>query len=93
MSYHNLRGFGAEFGAASDQFDAGLTDAAGAPDAQMRNQKLEQWQTAPLARLAHPHEEHLLLLMVAFGAASGDLGRRIFSDRVMGVTVSAYPFG
>jgi aromatic ring-opening dioxygenase catalytic subunit (LigB family) len=93
MSYHNLRGFGPDFGAASGQFDAWLTDAVGAPSAQTRNQKLEHWLTAPHARLAHPREEHLLPLMVASGAAGEDLGRRIFTDRVMGVTVSAYQFG
>src|ERR1022692_2143586 len=52
MSYHNLRGFGGEVGETSDQFDAWLTDAVCAPDAQTRNQKLQQWQTAPNARLA-----------------------------------------
>jgi hypothetical protein len=30
---------------------------------------------------------------VAAGAAGDDVGRRTFSDRVMGVTVSAYRFG
>jgi len=59
---------------------------------QARNQKLEPWQTAPYARLAHPREEHLLSLMGASGAAGEDLARRIFTDRVMGVTVSAYRF-
>ena len=93
MSYHNLRGFGTEFGAASDQFDAWLADAVCAPSAQMRNQKLEHWQAAPHARLAHPREEHLLPLMVASGTAGEHLGHRIFTDRVMGVTVSAYRFG
>lgn len=93
MSYHNLRGFGDEFGPASDQFDAWLTDAVCSPDAETRNQRLEQWETAPHARLAHPREEHLLPLMVASGAAAKELGRRVFSDRVMGVAVSAYRFG
>jgi aromatic ring-opening dioxygenase catalytic subunit (LigB family) len=93
MSYHNLRGFGAQFGPASDEFDAWLTAAVCAPDAETRNQKLGQWNTAPHARLAHPREEHLLPLMVASGAAGDDLGRRTFTDRVMGVTVSAYRFG
>ena len=93
MSYHNLRGFGDQFGPASDEFDEWLTSAVCAGDAESRNSKLKQWQTAPHARLAHPREEHLLPLMVAAGAAGEDLGRRIFSDRVMGVTVSAYQFG
>jgi aromatic ring-opening dioxygenase catalytic subunit (LigB family) len=93
MSYHNLRGFGEQVGPASDEFDQWLTGAVCAPEAKVRNQKLERWQTAPRARLAHPREEHLLPLMVAAGAAGHDVGRRIFSDRVMGVTVSAYRFG
>jgi aromatic ring-opening dioxygenase catalytic subunit (LigB family) len=93
MSYHNLRGFGDQFGAASDEFDAWLTDAVCTPDPTARNQKLEQWETAPHARLAHPREEHLLPLMVAAGAAGEALGRKVFSDRVMGVTVAAYQFG
>lgn len=93
MSYHNLRGFGDQFGPASDEFDEWLTGTVCAPDAESRNGRLKQWQTAPHARLAHPREEHLLPLMVASGAAGEDLGRRIFNDRVMGVSVSAYQFG
>jgi aromatic ring-opening dioxygenase catalytic subunit (LigB family) len=93
MSYHNLRGFGDQFGPASDEFDEWLTGAVCAAEAAVRNQKLQQWQTAPHARLAHPREEHLLPLMVAAGAAGDDVGHRMFSDRVMGVTVSAYRFG
>jgi aromatic ring-opening dioxygenase catalytic subunit (LigB family) len=93
MSYHNLRGFGEQFGAASDEFDEWLSNAVCAPSSEFRNQKLRQWQTAPHARLAHPREEHLLPLMVATGAAGEDFGRKVFSDRVMGVTVSAYQFG
>ncbi len=93
MSYHNLRGFGDQFGPASDEFDKWLSDAVCAPGADLRNEKLQQWQSAPHARLAHPREEHLLPLTVAAGAAGDDLGEKIFSDRVMGVTVSAYRFG
>lgn len=93
MSYHNLRGFGDQFGAASDEFDEWLTNAVCSSSSELRNQELQQWQAAPHARLAHPREEHLLPLMVAAGAAGADLGRKIFSDRVMGVTVSAYRFG
>lgn len=92
MSYHNLRGFGAKYGDASNEFDAWLTKAVTAPDPE-RDEHLIHWTQAPHARLAHPREEHLLPLMVAAGAAGEDLGRRIFSDRVMGVVVSAYQFG
>ncbi len=91
MSYHNLRGFGPAFSEASDQFDAWLTEAVG--DAKTRNKKLSEWQRAPAARVAHPREEHLLPLMVAAGAGGEDPGSRAFSDRIMGVTTSAYRFG
>jgi aromatic ring-opening dioxygenase catalytic subunit (LigB family) len=93
MSYHNLRGFDPAFSAASDQFDAWLTEAAGAPDARTREEELRQWQRAPAARVAHPREEHLLPLMVAAGAGGKDLGSKAFTDRIMGVTTSAYRFG
>jgi len=91
MSYHNLRGFGPAFSEASDQFDAWLTDAVG--DAKTRDEKLGEWQRAPAARVAHPREEHLLPLMLAAGAAGEDPGSRAFSDRIMGVTTSAYRLG
>ena len=93
MSYHNLRGFGDSFSQESDEFDAWLTAAATAPDPAKREELLKHWAQAPHARLAHPREEHLLPLMVAAGAAGTDTGRRVFSDRVMGVTVSAFQFG
>ncbi len=93
MSYHNLRGFGASYGDASNEFDTWLTHAVTAPDAVERNTRLKHWTQAPHARLAHPREEHLLPLMVAAGAAGKDVGHRTFSDRVMGVVISAYQFG
>jgi aromatic ring-opening dioxygenase catalytic subunit (LigB family) len=63
------------------------------PDA--RTRALTHWEQAPDARLCHPPraEEHLLPLMVAAGAALGDAGRCVFSDRVMQTTVSAFRFG
>ena len=93
MSYHNLRRFGVENNADSDRFDAWLGETVCAADASVRNDGLRAWQRAPAAREAHPREEHLLPLMVVAGAAENDPGERIFSDRVMGATVSAYRFG
>lgn len=93
MSFHNMRGFGdPRFGPVSDQFDAWLTQTVEAPAAE-RDQGLARWADAPAGRLAHPREEHLLPLMVAEGAAGGDPGGRVFSDRAMDVTLSAYRFG
>ena len=94
MSYHNMRGLmSGRVLPESDQFDAWLTETVCASDPKVRNEKLKQWQSAPAARDAHPREEHLLPLMVAAGAAGNDVGSRIFTDRVMGATVSAYQFG
>lgn len=93
MSYHNMGGFGRDGGAASDQFDAWLTKAVCELDPKVRNEKLRQWSVAPGGREAHPREEHLLPLMVAAGAAGTGLGKKVFTDRVMNVTVSAFQFG
>lgn len=38
-------------------------------------------------------EEHLLPLMLAAGAATDDTGAKVFSDRVMETTLSAFRFG
>ena len=95
MSFHNMRGYGdPRFGPISDQFDEWLTQAVEAPLAQ-RSAALLNWAQAPSARLCHPprQEEHLLPLMVAAGAAPGDQGRKVFSDRVMETTLSAFVFG
>jgi aromatic ring-opening dioxygenase catalytic subunit (LigB family) len=94
MSYHNMRGFGmAASTPASDVFDAALSEAVCRPQAQSRNERLEDWQSLPYARDCHPREEHLLPLMVVAGAAGDDQGERIFSDHVMNTAVSAFRFG
>ena len=93
MSYHNLRLFGPTGGPASDRFDAWLNEVVTHPDPTVRDAMLRDWEAAPNARTVHPREEHLLPLMVAAGAAGDDLGERIYGERVMGLTVSAYRFG
>ncbi len=95
MSFHNMRGYGdARYAPISDVFDAWLTHAVEAPP-QERDQLLAHWDKAPEARSCHPPgaEEHLLPLMTVAGAAGNDVGRRVFSDRVMETTISAYTFG
>jgi aromatic ring-opening dioxygenase catalytic subunit (LigB family) len=93
MSYHNLREMGRDVRSIADQFDAWLTDAVCAPTAAARAERLSRWQQAPGARRAHPREEHLIPLMVAAGAGGEDLGRKVFTDYVLGTTVSAFQFG
>jgi 4,5-DOPA dioxygenase extradiol len=95
MSFHNMRLMGGGAEAASDAFDAALTEAATDPDPARRDARLAAWETLPYARIAHPprREEHLLPLMVAAGAGGDDPGRHVFRDRVIGWTVSGYRFG
>lgn len=94
MSYHNMRGLmgGADPARDSLAFDSWLGDACTAEPA-ARSRLLADWEQAPAARRSHPREEHLLPLMVAAGAGGGDPGRRVFQDRVLGATVSAFAFG
>ena len=96
MSYHNLREFFADnptSNRAAEEFDRWLHDAVTEPDADVRASKLTAWSQAPGARASHPTPEHLLPLMVAAGAAGHDLGRRTYSDRLMGKAVSGFQFG
>lgn len=94
MSYHNLRmlfsGHGNE---AAQAFDDWLVAAATDPDPERRNAALRVWQTAPHARDCHPDEEHLIPLMVAAGAAGGDVGRHVYGEHLAGKAVSAFQFG
>ncbi|ARU05691.1 dioxygenase [Comamonas serinivorans] len=94
LSYHNLRAFGPPGHAASQAFDAWLSEAVQQPQAE-RDARLRAWTDAPAARLAHPREEHLLPLMVAAGAAGADVGRHSYHQRdfMGGLTVSSYRFG
>jgi aromatic ring-opening dioxygenase catalytic subunit (LigB family) len=95
MSFHNMRGYGdPRFGPVSDVFDEWLVATIESP-ADVRRARLVDWAQAPQARLCHPPgaEEHLIPLMVAAGAAGADAGRRVFSDRVLETTLSAFRFG
>jgi len=91
MSWHNMRGFTPDFTERSITFDAWLEGAVANPP--RREAELIHWDAAPYGRDAHPREEHLLPLMVAAGAASGEPGRIAFRDQVMNVVVSAVEFG
>lgn len=94
MSYHNLRLMGPAAHAPSQQFDAWLEEALGAPPAE-RRRRLARWSEAPAARIAHPREEHLLPLHVALGAAGEESAVRIQHDTAFlgTMVVSSYRFG
>lgn len=95
MSFHNMRGYGdARYTAPSQAFDAWLSAAVEAePGA--RSAALNDWAGAPFAHHCHPagHEEHLIPLMVAAGAAGRDRGRQVYTQLVMQTQLSAYRFG
>jgi len=94
MSFHNMRAYGnPQYGPVSDAFDDWLTKAIEASP-QERHRLLAQWEQAPGARQCHPPraEEHLIPLMTVAGAAGDGAGRKVFFDRVMETTLSAYVF-
>jgi aromatic ring-opening dioxygenase catalytic subunit (LigB family) len=93
MSYHAMQGFGTPEGArAATAFDDWLCEVLDAEPAS-RSNALRAWSRAPGARESHPREEHLMPLMVVAGAGRDDRGRCLFSDEIMGVTISAFAFG
>ena len=91
MSFHNLRSLGDP--AATDpsrRFDDWLGNAAAQMPSE-RDRQLTHWASAPAARASHPREEHLIPLMVAAGASSGQ-GHRIFNGLVTGTMISGFRF-
>ncbi len=92
MTYHNLRAFGPRSAPVAEAFDAWLREAATADPAQ-RDQLLTEWSHAPMARAAHPREEHLLPLRVIAGAAGADRGTVAYNGTFGGLRLSAYHYG
>ncbi|MCC2971983.1 class III extradiol ring-cleavage dioxygenase [Massilia sp. IC2-476] len=94
LSFHNLRQFGPSGAAASKAFDGWLqqTMTLAPPE---RTAALLRWETAPMARAAHPREEHLLPLMVALGAAEQEPAACVYheEDFFGSLTVSSFRFG
>ncbi len=94
FSFHNLAlMFNGRGHAPSVAFDAWLQDALPAPEG--RAQRLQGWEQAPAARVAHAREEHLLPLMVAAGAAENEAGQCCYHeiDYISGITASSFRFG
>lgn len=95
LSYHNLRAFNAAGQAASQQFDGWLQNTLCNLPPEQRARQLENWQSAPAARAAHPREDHLLPLMVALGTAQQEAGTCVFhqKDFMGALSVSSFRFG
>ena len=94
QTYHNMGGFMGGSGRvdpAAEAFDAWLREAM--TDGATRDRSLIAWEQAPGARQAQPHEDHLLPLMVAAGAASGEPGRTAFHGHAFGKPISGFRFG
>ncbi|WP_420606380.1 DODA-type extradiol aromatic ring-opening family dioxygenase [Novosphingopyxis sp.] len=94
QTYHNMRGFmggGGSADPAAEAFDAWLRAAM--TDGATRDRSLIDWAKAPGARQAQPHEDHLLPLMVAAGAASGEQGQIAFHGHAFGKPISGFRFG
>ncbi len=93
MSFHNLRMMRDPRAAqVSETFDAWLREASTAQPA-ARDALLARWEHAPLARDAHPREEHLIPLMVVAGAAGEDTGKIAWNGTMMGWRLSAVHYG
>jgi len=54
---------------------------------------LTGWKNAPGAIECHPRSEHLIPLFLVAGAAGNNVGRRDYSETLMGVTISGHIFG
>jgi len=92
MSFHDLRTIWNSERDDAERFDTWLTGAVTAPP-ERRSDLLVRWSDAPSARAAHPQEDHLVPLFVAAGAASDDVGSRVFHDRLLNKPISGYRFG
>lgn len=95
MSFHNLpmmfHGNPAKTAAAAQEFNGWLDDvvqSANLSDAE-RVQKLIHWEQAPNGRISHPREEHLLPLMVCYGAA-GEPAQQVYDYDIMSVPSRTY---
>ncbi|HEY8593034.1 MAG TPA: class III extradiol ring-cleavage dioxygenase [Sphingomicrobium sp.] len=96
LSYHNLReARGTEGVEPSRQFDAWLQQTLVAASPSERTERLLHWEQAPLARAAHPQEDHLIPLMAAVGAAENESGAAVYhqEDLFGGITASSFRFG
>eukprot|EP00887_Chlorella_sp_A99_P001400 scaffold8.g1400.t1 len=101
FSFHNMPAFFAgpvgakEVAERSGRFDSWLGDvlAGEGKTWEERRQALEGWAEAPDARYCHPREEHLLPLMVAFGAGAGDPGKVVWNEVLMNAVSSSVQFG
>ncbi len=75
----------------AEAFDAWLRHSIATTES--HDQSLIDWERAPGARDAQPHEDHLLPLMVVAGAASGEKAIVDFHGHALGKPISGFRFG
>jgi aromatic ring-opening dioxygenase catalytic subunit (LigB family) len=95
LSYHNLREMRGRAGVEpSRAFDAWLQETLAASPEQ-RTARLIDWESAPLARAAHPQEDHLIPLMAVVGAAENEAAAVVYHQKDLfgGITASSFRFG
>lgn len=97
MSFHNMQAFfsgNPTVRGRSQLFDIWLGETLTNPHLEnaQRESRLEQWQAAPEARFSHPREEHLLPLLVCFGAAAraSPLAAKNFSGLLFNTQISGF---
>ncbi|HEY8942366.1 MAG TPA: class III extradiol ring-cleavage dioxygenase [Cellvibrio sp.] len=96
MSFHNMRAFFSPspiVKAKSDNFDQWLVETltSDALDYSQRSAQLTNWTQAPDARFCHPREEHLLPLLVCFGAAKASpIAQHNFGGYLLGTRASGF---
>lgn len=95
LSYHNPLLYGEIARESSAIFDDWLQTTITRSTPPKRVENLIRWSDAPLARTAHPREEHLLPLFVVIGAAEFESGQCCYQERgVSGfLTVSNFVIG
>ena len=95
FTFHNMRAFFApatkESQAMNASFEQWLIDTCSSNQytEEEREQRLIHWESAPAARYCHPREEHLLPLLVCYGAA-GAAAKQVFELEILGKISSAY---
>jgi len=95
FSYHNLGLRGSHAVEPSRVFDAWLQETLVTATPEERTPLLVAWERAPLARAAHPQEDHLVPLMVVVGAAEKEAATVVYhqNDLFGGITASSFRFG
>jgi len=95
LSYHNLARRDRAAIEPSRAFDAWLQETLVATAPAERTPRLIDWERAPLARAAHPQEDHLIPLMAAVGAAELEPATVVYHQKDLfgGMTASSFRFG